>query len=143
MREKPSSVASHMLPNQGSNPQPFGVRDDTPTSRATQPGLEVSVFSTAGLLGDFDKIVIRKYAEVLRVHSVRRHLRIILANTISAASLVLTPHENLMLKSGVWREHKAVSCSTCPLLSSTCVSFLTFSHEQSLVHWIFNYEINA
>ena len=32
-------VASHMHPEQGSNPQPFGVWDDAPTIEATQPEL--------------------------------------------------------------------------------------------------------
>ena len=43
--EKHQLVASPMCPNWGSNPdwelnlQPFGIRDDTPASRATWQGL--------------------------------------------------------------------------------------------------------
>ena len=33
-----------MCPDQESNPQPFGVQDDTPTNRATQPGLQKEHF---------------------------------------------------------------------------------------------------
>ena len=37
-KESKQSVASQMHPEQGSNPQPFGVQDDAPTNSATQPG---------------------------------------------------------------------------------------------------------
>ena len=40
--ERETSVTtSLMYPDQGSNPQPFGVWDDVPTNRATWPGLVI------------------------------------------------------------------------------------------------------
>ena len=31
------------LPDQGTNPQPFGVQDDTPINWATQPGQDLAI----------------------------------------------------------------------------------------------------
>ena len=39
-------VVSHMQPDWGSNPQPFGAQDDTPTNWASWQGRSSDVFDT-------------------------------------------------------------------------------------------------